>query len=201
MTDWEDSLPPRVRERLAKAGDLSSEEKERMQYSRELDSLLSRFYRDELDSEGLWVRLRDYAAQGKGYLLRDVQVKLLDSLNLGSSDMDIERRKDGVLAVESVKEDPDTATLEVGLNGISDLRKSYEDELQRAYAQVRAQVERDPRQRVEQVKQGENVGMVQLTVDEAVRRNPQWQEFLAQHEKRYTEEFARLIDRLKLDLR
>lgn len=201
MTDWEESLPPRVRERLAEAGDLSSEEKERMRSSRELDALLSRFYRDELDSEGLWVQLRDYVGQGKEQLLHDLQVKLLDSLSLGSSDVDVEKRKDGVLAVESVKREPNTARLEAGLNAISDLRKNYEAEMQRAYDQVKAQVERDPRQRLEQVKQGQNVGMVQLTVDEAIRRNPQWQEFLAQHERRYSEEFTRLIDRLKLELR
>ncbi len=197
MTDWEEKLPPIVRERLAKAGELTSEEKERMKDSERLDSLLSEFYTEELTSEGLWTALKEYGDQGKGQLLKEVQLKLIDSLSFSSGLEEIQKRKEGILAVETLKEQQNTPVLEAGLNSIEQLQRRYGEEVQRAYDELRAQVERDPRLRMEQVKQGQNTAMVQLSADEAVKRNPQWREFLSQHEKRYSEEFARIIEGLK----
>ncbi len=198
MTDWEEKLPPIVRERLAKAGDLTSEEKERMKDSERLDSLLSEFYTEALTSEGLWAALKEYRDHGKGRLLKEVQLKLIDSLSFSSGPAEIQKRKEGILAVETLKEHQNTPVLEAGLNSIEQLQRRYGEEVQRAYNELRAQVERDPRLRMEQVKQGQNTAMVQLSVDEAVKRNPQWQEFLSQHEKRYGQEFARIMEGLKM---
>lgn len=197
MTDWEESLPPIVRERLARMGDMTSEERERMRDSEVVDSLLAGFYRDEFDSEGLWRRLKEVHEAGKGHLLREVQLRLIDSLSLNSGSADVQRRKEGVLALEGLKDEQHTSALEGGVNAIADLQRRYADEMQRVYEELRAQVERDPRLRVEQVRQGQNTALVQLSVEEAVKRNPQWRDFLAQHESRYSEEFARMLQWLK----
>jgi hypothetical protein len=197
MTDWEERLPPIVRERLARTGDMTSEERERMKDSEVVDSLLSRFYRDELDSEGLWKRLKELHEVGKGHLLREVQLRLIDSLSLNSGSADVQKRKEGILALEGLKDEQHTSAVEGGLNSIADLPRRYADEMQRVYEQLRAQVERDPQLRIEQVRQGQNTALVQLSVEEAVKRNPQWRDFLAQHESRYSEEFARMVQRLK----
>jgi len=197
MTDWEERLPPIVRERLARMGDMSSEERERMKDSEVIDSLLSRFYRDELDSEGLWNRLKELHEVGKGHLLRGVQLRLIESLNLNSGSADVQKRKEGILALEGLKDEQHTSALEGGLNSMVDLQRRYADEMKRVYEELRSQVERDPRLRVEQVRQGQNTALVQLSVEEAVKRNPQWRDFLAQHESRYSEEFARMLQRLK----
>ncbi len=196
MADWEERLPPIVRERLARMGDMTSEEKERMKDSEVVDSLLSRFYRDELNAEGLWKRLKGLQEGGKGRLLREVQLRLIESLSLNSVSADVQRRKEGILAVEGLKDDQHTSALEGGLNSIAELQRRYADEMQRVYEELRSQVERDPRLRVEQVRQGQNTALVQLSVEEAVKRNPQWREFLAQHESRYSEEFARVLQLL-----
>lgn len=201
MADWEDRLPPRARERLARVGDMSGEERQRMKDSQKLDSLLADFYRGEMDAEALWARFKEYSEQGKGELLREVQLKLIDSLGLGSSTVDIQKRKEAILAVESLKQEPNVAALEGGLNSVVDLQRNYGEQLQQAYDELKAQVERDPRQRMEQVRQGQDVGLVQLTVEEAVRRNPRWKDFVAEHERRYNDEFARLIERLKREAR
>ena len=192
MADWEESLPPIVRERLARTGDMTSEEKDRMKDSEAVDSLLSRFYRDELNAEGLWKRLKQLQEAGKGHLLKLVQLRLLDSLSLNSVSLDVQKRKEGILAVEGLKDEPRTSALEGGLNSLVELQRRYADEMQRVYEELRSQVERDPRLRVEQVRQGQNTALVQLSVEEAVKRNPQWRDFLAQHETRYSEEFARV---------
>jgi hypothetical protein len=197
MADWEERLPPIVRERLARMGDMTSEEKERMKDSDVIDSLLSEFYRDELNSEGLWRRLKELQEAGKGRLLREVQLRLIASLSLNSVSADVQKRKEGILALEGLKDEQHTSALEGGLNSIADLQIRYADEMQRVYEELRAQVERDPRLRVEQVRQGQNTGLVQLSVEEAVKRNPQWRDFLVQHENRYSEEFARVLQLLE----
>jgi hypothetical protein len=43
--------------------------------------------------------------------------------------------------------------------------------------------------------------MIQLTVDETIKQLPQWRDFLSNQEKRYKEEFAKVTDRLKRELK
>ena len=53
MTDWEKDLSPIARERLARIGELSQEEKEKMVDSEKVNSLLSEFYQGQIDPESL----------------------------------------------------------------------------------------------------------------------------------------------------
>jgi hypothetical protein len=43
--------------------------------------------------------------------------------------------------------------------------------------------------------------VIQLTVDEAIKQLPQWRDFLSNQEKRYSQEFARVMEKLKRELR
>jgi len=201
MGDWEDKLSPLARERLARIGDATPEEKEKLKGSEQLHSLLSEFYKGQLDSEGLWRGLRDYRENGKGYLLIEAQMKLIDSIGMASSAAEFQRRKEGVLAIETLKEEQNTSVLEPGMNLIEDLQRRYEEEKQQAYNNLKARIEKNPELRMQQVKQGQNMVITQLSVDEAVKRNPQWQEFLIHHERIYDQEFAKLIDRLKTEVK
>jgi hypothetical protein len=81
------------------------------------------------------------------------------------------------------------------------LQKKYRTEIEQAYDGIRAEVERNPRLRVKQVQQGQNTVVIQRTVDEAIKQLPQWRDFLSNQEKRYNQEFARVIERLKRDLK
>ena len=82
-----------------------------------------------------------------------------------------------------------------------DLQKRYKAEIEQAYDNIRAEVERNPRLRVKQVQQGQNTMVIQLTVDEAIKQLPQWREFLSNQEKRYSQEFARVVEKLKRELK
>ena len=197
MSEWEANLPPIMREKLARIGEVTPGEKERMKDLDEMTSLLSRFYKGELSAEGLWRELKDYKDKGKGYLLKEAQVKLIDSLSLGSAEAEFQKRRDGVLATESLKEHRNTATLEQNLNSIKGLQTKYRDEMEKAYSNLKAQVERNPQLRMHQVKQGQATVVAQLTVDEAVKISPEWKRFVASHEKRYGQEFARAMERLR----
>jgi hypothetical protein len=121
----------------------------------------------------------------------------MESVSTGTTEEDLRRRRDGVLAIESLKEQQNTSVLEAGFNSIDALQKMQIEELERAYNEIRGHVEQNPQLRMQQVKQGQQVVMAQLSVDEAVRAIPEWRNFVAQHEAQYSQEFGRLIAQIK----
>jgi hypothetical protein len=198
MKNWENELPPIARERLAKVGDLTQEEKEKMVDSEKVNSLLSEFYQGQIDPESLWKRLKE---EGRPSLLSEAQMKLVDSLNFGSTPAELQRKRDGILAIETLKEEQNTSIIELNLNLIEDLQKRYRAEIEQAYNSIKTQVEGNPQLRVKQVQQGQNTMVVQLSVDEAIKQLPQWREFLSSQEKRYNQEFTKVIEKLTKELK
>ena len=201
MGEWEEKLPPIMREKLARIGEVTPEEKESMKEIEQLTSILSEFYKGKINPEGLWKKLKEYKEKGKGYLLKEAQVRLLDSLNLAGDAVELQKRRRGIIAIETIKEDQNTALLEQGLNSLEGLQKRYFEEIEEAYSSLKAQVERNPQLRMQQVQQGQASMVVQLTVDEAVKNSAEWKNFAAHHEKGYSQEFAKVVDKLKNELK
>jgi len=197
MATWEDKLPPIMREKLAGIGDLTPEEKARMKAAEQLSGVLAAFYKGDIDSDGLWKKLKPLKDEGKESLLKEAQLQLIDSLTLNSTGPELQKRKSGIVAIETLKGQAGTSALEQALGTIDALQARHKKELQQGYDYLKAEVERDPRARVRQVKQGQQTVMVQLTVDEAVKSSQEWQKFTTEHEKRFSQDFARIIDRLK----
>jgi hypothetical protein len=198
MRDWEKDLSPIARERLARIGELTQEEKQKMLDSEKVDSILSEFYQGQIDPESLWKRLKE---EGRPSLLREAQVRLVDSLTFGITPAELQRRRDGVLAIESLKKERNTSMVEMNFRRMGDLQNKYRAEIEQAYNGIRVEVENNPRLRVKQVQQGQDAMVVQLTVDEAIKQLPQWRDFLANQEKRYSLEFARVIEKLRRELK
>jgi len=198
MRNWNEDLPPLARERLAKIGELTAEEKEKMVDDEKVNSLLSEFYLGQIDSDNLWKKLRE---ESKPSLLREAQMRLIDSLSFGTTPIELQRKRDGILAIETLKEEQNTSTVELNLNLMEDLQKRYEAEIEQAYSSIKAEVERNPQLRAKQVQQGQNTMMVQLSIDEAIKQLPQWRDFLSEQEKRYSQEFTKLMEKLKRELK
>ncbi len=201
MAEWEEKLSPLMKERLAKIGEATPEEKEGMKDSHLLDSFLSEFYKGELSPEGLWGKLKECKDKGKSHLLKEAQTRLIDSISFGSVVVEFQKRRDAILAAESLKEDQNTAVVELGLNFIEELRGRYKDEMQQAYNSLKAQVERNPQLRMQQIKQDQTTRVMQLSADEAVKVNSEWKNFISRHEKRYSQEFAKVTGKLKKEVR
>lgn len=198
MANWEKDLSPIARERLARIGELSHEEKEKIIDSEMVNSLLSEFYQDQINSEILWKRLKE---AGRTSLLGETQIRLIDSLSLGSTPAELQRRREAILAIETLKEEQNTSIVELNLKLLEDLQKKYRAEVEQAYDNIRAEVERNPQLRVKQIQQGQSTMMVQLNVEEAIKQLPQWRDFLSNHERRYRQEFAKVLDKLKRELK
>jgi hypothetical protein len=198
MGNWEKDLSPIARERLAKIGKPTREEKEKMLDSAKVTSLLSEFYQGQIEPESLWKRLKE---EGKPSLLREAQVRLVDSLSFGIPPAELQRKREGILAIETLKEEQNTSVIELNLNRMDELQKRYRAEIEQAYNGIKAEVEKNPRLRMKQVQQGQNTMVVQLTIDEAIKQLPQWQDFLSNQEKRYSQEFASTKEKLQRELK
>jgi hypothetical protein len=163
-----------------------------------VNALLSEFYQGQIAPESLWKKLKE---EGKPSLLRETQIRLVDSLSFGSNPAELQRKRDGILAIETLKEGQNTSIVELNLNLMEDLQKRYRAEIEQAYNVIRAEVERNPQLRVKQVPQGQSTMIIQLTVDEAIKQFPQWRDFISDQEKRYSQEFAKVVEKLKRELR
>ncbi len=93
MGKWEEKLPPILREKLAKIGEPSEEEKERARDLSELEELLARFFKDELKEEELFRKLKAFEERGKDFLLEEAKRRLEGSFKASKLRIRIEREE------------------------------------------------------------------------------------------------------------
>jgi hypothetical protein len=184
-------------EKAAEIGELTPEEKERIKDQEKLKSLLAEFYKWQLDRDGLWQKLKG----SKPSFLKEAQQNLIDSLRLRSAPEEFQQRKDGILAIETLKEMQNTSAIEHILNIIEMLQKEYKQGKEEAIAGLKAEIERNPQLRIRPVKtpDGRTVFQAALSVDEAVQAK--LADFLSGYEKKYNLEFNRIIERLRKEVK
>jgi hypothetical protein len=180
-------------ERAEQLGALSDEEKEKIKEKDTVKAILGDFFQVKIDSNGLWQRMKDV----KRPLLRTAQMQLIDSLGLGNAQIELQRKKEGILAVETLKEKPNTALIESGLNAIESLVKEYDQMKRNLLDDLKKQIEANPQWRMQPVKtqDGKTVMKVTASVDEAAQAR--FAEVLSEHDEQFRNEFSELIEKLK----
>lgn len=183
-------------EKIAGMGELTPEEKEKIEDQEKVKSILSEFYKGQLDRNGLWQKLKG----SKPSLLKEIQQQLINSLGLGSTPEEFQQRKDGILAIEMLKEKKNVPAIEHNLNSIKVLQKEFQEGKERAAKELREAIESNPQLRLRPVRtpDGRTVLQAALSVDEAVQAK--LAEFLSEHEERYSQKFIRLIEKLKKEV-
>lgn len=181
-------------EKVAEISGLTAEEKEKMKGREKLTSVLAEFNRGEIDATGLWKVLKE---EPRPYLLGEAQLKLIDSLKLKDSQSEFQRKREGILAVETLKDEQNTPEVELNLNSLQGIQKRYDEEMKRAYNDFKLRVERNPELRTRKIRQGDSVVIVQLPPEEAVEQLPEWKDFLSEHKRKYEQEFEKATKRLR----
>jgi len=190
-------LSPLAKERLARIGALSQEEKERLRQSRDLDSLLSEYFKGDLDTDGLWKRLKVLKEQTGEPIIKEAQSKLVDTLRLQMSQEDFDQRRQAILAIETIKGGGEYTTVELVLNSIETLRQKYTNLKERAYQQFKGAVESQLQAVAQQaITQGLKVD-VESSIEANVKNSPQWKQFISRHEKASEQMFNSYINRLR----
>jgi hypothetical protein len=190
-------LSPRARERLARIGALSPEEKERIRRSSELDSLLSQYFKGDVSSDDLWIELKSLKEQCSESIVKEAQIKLVDTLHLQMSQEDFEQRRSAVLALETIKSEGKYSSLELVLNSIEALRQKYTRTKEQAYQQLKASIEPQLKAITEQaIKQGLKID-IESSLDANIKNSPQWKDFISKHERTAGEMFNSYVNRLR----
>ena len=184
-------------EKAARIGELSPEEKEKIENKEKLKPIMAEFYKGKLSPNDLWQRLKG----SKLSLLVETQLNLINSLRLENPQAELQKRKKGILALETLKKDQNTSMIELNLNLIEDLQRRAKEEKERAYNNLKANIEKNPQARMREVKQGQAKIVMRLSADEAAKQSPQWKQFLLEHERRYSQEFAKIVEKLKVELK
>lgn len=175
---------------------LDPEEKKEMKDRERLRSVLAAFYKGDLKRDGIWEKLKGTRPS----LLREAQENMVDSLRMSNMPEEFQRKKDGILAIEALKEKQNMSAIENSLSSVERVQKEYIDIRQRAVEELRAAIEENPKLRVRPVRTPDGRTVLQATpsVDEAVQARVG--EFLAEHEKRYEAMFLKAIERLKKEI-
>lgn len=107
-------------------GDLSKEEKS-LFLREKLKPLLADFYRSKIGPEDLWQELKKEEDQD---LCREVQLMLLRSMGLQTTAEDLQRRKEGILAVESLLGGEKSPLIEQVIEEIREVQENYRSRLE-----------------------------------------------------------------------
>jgi len=194
-------LSPLAKEKLARIGELTQEEKARLKYSEQLDSLLADYFTGKLSPDDLWRELKKHKEEGRGFVIREAQLRLIDTISLSGSEPDFEKRRSAILAAETLKDEGNYAALELGLNSIESLRQQYRHERESAYGAIKANVEEQVKLAAQQLAgqdgaRGASID-VQSSVEATTKSSPEWKSFIIRHESTYSQKLKDYITRLR----
>jgi len=180
-------------EKAAAIGELTPEEKQKLKDQETLRALLAGFFKGDIDRDGLWQKLKGRDIS----MLKAAQENMIDSIGLGGFQEEFQQRKDGILAVETLKDQQNTSTIELLLDAMNRIRTEYQEGKENAEEELRAAVESNPQMRLRPVRtpDGRTALQATLSVDEAVQAK--LSEFMSQHEEHYGAELERMIMKLK----
>jgi hypothetical protein len=179
-------------EKLDQEGKIS--ENERMEMREELKPLLARFYKEKIDSEELWQELKE---KGDNQLLAEAQAMLSESLGLRTLPEEFDRRKEGILALETLKQKQNSSVIEQILNKISSLQQKYKRKRENITEKFKKQKEQNSQMQMKpvQTKDGKTVMKMQSSVGEETRERVN--KAISQLEERSDKMFTDLIEKLK----
>jgi hypothetical protein len=192
---------PLARERLAQIGELTQEEKVRLKHSRYLASVLSDYFTGNLSPEDLWKELKKQKEESKEFLLREAQLRLIDAINLSSSENDFDRQRRGILAVETLKSESNYTALEQSLDSIQNLRRQYAEESEKTFRAIKGKIEKQVRLAAQQLAaqagiRGASID-VQGSVEATAKASPEWKSFISKHESSFSQKLKDQITRLR----
>jgi len=193
-------LSPLAREKLAKIGELTEEEKAKLKYAGQLNALLADYFTHKLSTDDLWKELKKHKEEGQAGILKEAQLKLLDTLNLTVSDADFDNRRKAMLAVETLKDGNDYLRLEQDLKSLENLRRQYREEIEKTYKILKSRVEQQVKQATQQLSrqaaaQGAAID-IEGSVEASTKATPEWKSFMAKHESTYNQKFKDYLDKL-----
>ncbi|GAB4113734.1 MAG: hypothetical protein Kow00103_06230 [Candidatus Caldatribacteriota bacterium] len=183
-------------EKAEKLDRLSSEEIQKIKEEEKIKTLLSKFYLGKIRTNDLWEKLQGSSPS----LLKNAQIILINSLNFNNNPHELKLRKEGILALESLKKNNNISILENLLTQLNSLKNEFVKNIKYMEEKAKAELEKDPQSRLKTIRQGDKLIVMQLSVEEALQQNSHWKDFLHQQEEKYYQQFERLREKIKQTL-
>jgi hypothetical protein len=172
-----------------------------VKYSQQLASILSDYFTGKLSPEDLWKELKTQKEEGREFLLREAQLKLIDAINLPGSENDFDRQRRGILAVETLKSENNYTALEQSLDFIQNLRRQYARETEKTFKGIKERIEKQvmlaDQQLAAQAKaKGASID-VRGSVEATAKASPEWKSFISKHETIFSQKLKDQLARLR----
>jgi hypothetical protein len=161
----------------------------------DLKEIMAPFFKEEMDAEGLWHELETKEDE----YLEEAQLMLIESIGLRNSSEQIKRRKEAVVAVESLKESGNTSFFEKQFTQAQSLQQQYQTQ--------KKQLDEQVKQHLEQAQQGQSqnpLAAAQNGSEGQNGMNAQMRQQLAQKVSEFQEgfnkRFNKLIEKMKAEV-
>jgi hypothetical protein len=179
-------------EKSKKINKLSPQELSEIKQEKKIDSILAKYYKNQIESDELWKVLKGFSNK----LLIKAQNNFIQSLSFQSNDYEIEKRKNGILAIENLKEDNQSSNIEIYLEQLKNIRDEFQKNKEKIIENLKEELERDPQKRLQTLQQGNQIVIKQLSLEEALEQNTQLKQNLNHFEKQLKEKFNLVKEKL-----
>lgn len=179
-------------ERSKQINKLSPQELSEIKQKEKIDSILAKYYKEQIESDDLWKILKGFSNK----LLTKAQNNFIQSLTFQSNDYEIKKRKNGILAIENLKEDNQSSNIEPYLEQLKNIRKEFQQNKEKIIENLKEELERDPQKRLQTLRQGNQIMVKQLSLEEALEQNKQLKQHLSHLEKQLKEKFNMVKEKL-----
>ena len=179
-------------EKSKKIDKLSSREMSEIKQQKKIDEVLAKYYKDQIEADELWDHLKGISNK----LLINAQLNFIQSLTFQSNEYEIEKRKKGILAVENLKEENQSSDIELYFEQLSHILAEFKRNKEQLMQSLQEELEKDPQRRLQTLKQGNQIVLKQLSLEEALEQDQQLKENLKQLELQFNKKYDIVKEKL-----
>jgi len=179
-------------EKSKKIEKLSSQEMNEIRQQEKIDRILAKYYKDDIEADDLWRHLKDISNK----MLINAQNNFLQSLTFQSNEFEIEKRKNGILAIENLKNDNLTSDIEFSFEQLAKIRTEFKKNKEQLMQILREELERDPQRRFQTFQQDGQIVVKQLSMEEAMEQDEQLKKNLKQLEIQFSKKYNTVKEKI-----
>lgn len=171
---------------------LSPQEIAEIKQQEEIAGILAKYYKDQIESDDLWYHLKGISNKH----LVNTQNNFLQSLTFQSNTYEIDKRKNGILAIENLKITNQSSDIEFYLKQLKQIQEDFQKNKEQLMQELKNELEKDPSKRMQTFQQGNQIMLKQLSVEEVLEENQQLKQRFNQVEKQYKRKFNLIKEKL-----
>ncbi|MGM0410085.1 MAG: hypothetical protein ACQEQF_04905 [Bacillota bacterium] len=165
----------------------------KLEIREKLKPLMTKYFKEEINANKLWEELKD---KDKDYLVQ-AQEMIVESIGLRTNEKEFSKRKEGILAIENLKDQSNSSIVEQILSKIDELQNRYQDKRKSMEKRFEERMEQQAEMQMKpvQTEDGRTVMKLDSGIDEESRK--QMKEQFAQLEEQSEQMFNSLVEDLK----